>query len=149
MDSFSTPQYPTGFSETIVDSTILNLSSSWCDLGCDHIEPGKFNVDNDQRKEMKSNKEFKMANLNINSLLKYIDELILRNYGKTPFDILSINEAKIDHRVSGSEISIAGYNIVRKDRNIHMVSSYLCIFVNLYPTLNEVTKYTIRWECYV
>ena len=96
---------------------------------------------------MKSNKEFKMANLNINSLLKYIDEPILRNYGKTHFDILSINEAKIDHTVSGSEISIAGYNIVRKDRNKHMVGSCLCIFVNLYPTVNEVTKYTIRWEC--
>ena len=80
---------------------------------------------------MKSNKEFKMANLNINSLLKYIDELILRNYGKTPFDILSINEAKIDQTMSGSEISIAGYNIVRKDRNIHMVGSCLCTFLNL------------------
>ena len=73
----------------------------------------------------------------------------MRNYGKTPFDILSINEAKIDQTMSGSEISIAGYNIVRKDRNIHTVGSCLCIFVNLYPTLNEVTKYTIRWGCYV
>ena len=73
--SFSTALYPKGFSDTILDSTILNLSSSWCDLGCDHIEPGKFNVDNNQLKEMKSIKEFKMANLNINSLLKYIDEL--------------------------------------------------------------------------
>ena len=72
--SFSTAQYPTGFSETIADSSILDLSSSWCDLGCDHTEPGKFNFDNDQLKERKSIKEFKMANLNINSLLEYIDE---------------------------------------------------------------------------
>ena len=67
---------------------------------------------------MKLMKGFKMANLNINSLLKYIDELreIMVN---TPVDILSINETKIDHTVPDSEISVAGYNTVRKDRNRH------------------------------
>ena len=67
---------------------------------------------------MKSIKGFKMVNLNINSLLKYID--VLREIMvSTPFDILSINETKIDHTVPDSEISVAGYNIVRKDRNRH------------------------------
>lgn len=37
----------------------------------------------------------------------------------TPFDILAINKTKIDHTVPDSEISLAGYNIVRKDSNGH------------------------------
>ena len=56
-----------------------------------------------------------MANLNINTLLKYIDELMV----KALFDIVAINETKIDYTVSNSEISVAGYNIVRKGRNRH------------------------------
>ena len=37
---------------------------------------------------------------------------------KTLFDIVAINETKIDHTVSNSEISVARY-IVRKDRDRH------------------------------
>lgn len=62
-------KYPAGFSETIVDSTTSNLNSSWCDLRRDYTKPGKFNFNNDQFKEMKSTKGYKIANLNINSLL--------------------------------------------------------------------------------
>ncbi len=57
-----------------------------------------------------------MANLNINSLLKSIDQLriIMQN---SSIDILAINETKIDHSVSDDEISIPGYYHIRKDRN--------------------------------
>ena len=61
-------------------------------------------------------KGFKTANLNVNSLLKHIDEIkdLLFNM---PFDILAINESKIDNSIPDTEISIPGYNLIRKDRN--------------------------------
>ena len=57
-----------------------------------------------------------MANLNINSLLKHIDELRVI-MADTSMHILAINETKIDNLVSDNEIRISGYNIIRKDRN--------------------------------
>jgi exonuclease III len=44
---------------------------------------------------MSLNKGFKMALLNINSLSKHIDELVVLMHGK-PLDILAINESKLD-----------------------------------------------------
>ena len=61
-------------------------------------------------------KGLRIANLNVNSLLKHLDEIrtMLSDY---PFDILAINESKIDPSISNSEISIQHYSIVRLDRN--------------------------------
>lgn len=61
-------------------------------------------------------KGFKLASLNINSLLKHIDEIriILAN---SSFDILAINESKIDDLIPDTEINILGYNLIRNDRN--------------------------------
>ena len=61
-------------------------------------------------------KGFKIASLNVNSLLKHIDEIrhVLRSI---PFDIFAINESKIDESIPDNEISIPGYNLIRKDRN--------------------------------
>jgi exonuclease III len=52
----------------------------------------------------------------INSLIKHIDEIriILINH---PFDILAINETKLDSTISDSKIYINGYIFIRKDRN--------------------------------
>ena len=36
-----------------------------------------------------------------------------------PLDILAINETKIDDSFSEDEVSLAGYHIIRKDRNRH------------------------------
>jgi hypothetical protein len=54
--------------------------------------------------------------LNINSLLKHIDELrvLLAN---SSIDILAINESKIDDSIPDNEINIVGYIMVRNDRN--------------------------------
>ena len=51
-------------------------------------------------------KGLKIASLNVNSLMKHIDEIrvMLINY---PFDILAISETKIDSTISDSEIHIA------------------------------------------
>ena len=39
------------------------------------------------------------------------------NWIKCFFDILAINESKIDESIPDNEISIPGYNLIRKDRN--------------------------------
>ena len=63
-----------------------------------------------------TSKGFRMANININSLLKLIDELrvILE---KHPLDVLAINESKIDESISDYEIKIPGYVSCKNDRN--------------------------------
>ena len=56
--------------------------------------------------------------LNINSLLPKIDEL--RNIASTSkVTIIGLSETKLDNTVLNSEISIAGYEILRLDRNRH------------------------------
>ena len=61
--------HATALAETDVDLVTENLKSSWCD----HIKSGKTNMIISQLSKLKSTKGFKMANLNINSLLKSID----------------------------------------------------------------------------
>ena len=61
-------------------------------------------------------KGLKIANLNVNSLLKHIDEIRMWLF-ENPFDILAINESKIDPTIRDSEIYINNYSIVRFDRN--------------------------------
>ncbi len=54
--------------------------------------------------------------LNINSLLKHMDELRILISNST-IVILAINESKIDDSVFDNEINIIGYNMIRNDRN--------------------------------
>ena len=61
-------------------------------------------------------KGFKIVSLNVNSLLKHIDE-IRRVLLSAPFDIFAINESKIDELIPDNEISIPDYNFIRKVRN--------------------------------
>ena len=61
-------------------------------------------------------KGLKIASLNVNSLLKHIDE-IRHLLFKFPFDIFAINESKIDDSITDGEISIPGFILIRKDRN--------------------------------
>ena len=58
----------------------------------------------------------KIASLNVNSLLKHIDE-IRHLLFKFPFDIFAINKSKIDDSITDGEISISGFNLIRKDRS--------------------------------
>ena len=79
---------------------------------CDPIQGNFNNLFN----ELESSKGLRLACLNINSLLKNIDQLrlIMQNM---PVDILAINETKLDHLVPDSEIAIAGYFHIRRDRS--------------------------------
>ena len=69
-------------------------------------------------------RNLKIANLNVNSLLKHIDE-IKHILSISQIDFLAINESKIDDFVSDNEIQILGYNLVRKDRNRFGVAVYI------------------------
>ena len=54
--------------------------------------------------------------LNINGLLSHIDQLRFL-MTDIQFDILAINESKIDNSCSNGLVSIPGHSLVRKDRN--------------------------------
>ena len=59
-----------------------------------------------------------IASLNINSLLAHIDDL--RVFMSTfKIDILSINETRLDFTIDDSELYLAGFEIIRKDRKIN------------------------------
>ena len=56
-------------------------------------------------------KGLKIANLNVNSLLKHIDEIRMWLFEK-PFDILAINKSKIDPTIRDSEIIIQSFVLI-------------------------------------
>ena len=66
--------------------------------------------------KFKNLRGLKIASLNINSLLRHVDELRLM-LSDSEIDVFDINESKIDNTVKDSEISIPGYNMIRRDRN--------------------------------
>ena len=67
---------------------------------------------------IKTLKGFKIAALNIASLVRHIDGLKIVMSNQT-LDILAINETRLDSTIADKDISIIGYNLVRKDRNRH------------------------------
>ena len=75
-------------------------------------------------------KGLKIANLNVNSLTKHIDEMRVL-LAENPFDILSINESKIDWSISDSEIFICNYTMLRHDRTRQGVGVALYIKNNI------------------
>ncbi len=62
-------------------------------------------------RDLTKSKGIKIASLNINSLLKHIDEIrvLLTQY---TFDILAINESKIDNSMSDNELHRYGGGVV-------------------------------------
>ena len=48
--------------------------------------------------------------------MKRFDELLIYMQDK-PFDILTLNETRLDNSISDSEVKIPAYDIVRRDRN--------------------------------
>ena len=50
------------------------------------------------------------------SFFEKFDELLIYMHDK-PFDILTLNETRLDDSIPNSEIKISGYDIVRRDRN--------------------------------
>ena len=65
--------------------------------------------------KIKNQKGFKIASLNINSLSRRGDELRLM-LANSKIDVFAKNKSKMDSSVTDYEISIPGYNMIRKDR---------------------------------
>ena len=61
-------------------------------------------------------KGFKIRHLNITSLSKHKDELAIF-ISEQPFDIICLNETRLDCSIDNSEVGIPGYDLARKDRN--------------------------------
>ena len=57
---------------------------------------------------------FKLASLNINSLLAHIEELRVL-LADLPIDVLAINESKLDSTVNDDEVYIPGYELICSD----------------------------------
>ena len=89
------------------------LNKNQCDL-----LTGKISLSNNPFSELNSSRGLKIACININSLLKNIDQLRIMLESNC-LDILAINETKIDNTVSDNEIIIPGYHHIRKDRSRH------------------------------
>ena len=76
-----------------------------------------------------SSRGFKLAKLNITSLVKHIDELRIL-LADTPVDVLSINETRLDDSVKDSDVYIPGYEIIRRDRERNgRLGGGVCFFV--------------------
>ena len=67
-------------------------------------------------KRLTSLRNLNIHYLNIFSLMSHLDELRLLIEDKKPH-IIGINETKIDQLINDSDISIEGYDVVRRDRN--------------------------------
>ena len=67
-----------------------------------------------------------MAFLNINSLVKHVDELRVF-LAEFSFDILAINETKLDESIKSSELHIPCHEFIRRDRNRHGGGVGFCI----------------------
>ena len=69
-------------------------------------------------KKRLNSQSFKIAKLNIRSIVKNIDEF--RMYALNhQYDIICISETRLDNTVNNHEVQLDGYYLVRKDRNRH------------------------------
>ena len=81
-----------------------------------------------------------MGLININSLSKHIDELkILMSHDC--FDILAINETKLDSHDSNFLLTIPGFKLERRDRNKH--GGGVCFYIR--SSINYTRKKNL--EC--
>ena len=70
-----------------------------------------------------------IACLNINSLIAHIDELRIF-ISDAKIDILCVNETKLDPSINDREVYLAGYEIVRRDRNVNgRNGGGVCIYI--------------------
>ncbi len=99
----------------VIDNTcMLDINSEINSQSTCDKPPGNY----DPLSNIKALKGFKIAALNVASLVRHIDELKMVMSSQT-LDILGIHETRLDSTIADKDISIIGYNVVRKDRNKH------------------------------
>ena len=82
-----------------------------------------------------ANRGFKIASLNVNSLIKHIDDLRIF-LADNLVDVLAINESKLDDSIKNCELYIPGYEIIRSDRNRN--GGGVCFYIK--TSINFVTR---------
>ena len=65
---------------------------------------------------LQAKRGFKFVCLNIKILVKHVDDFRFF-FGEFSFDILAINEIKLDESIKSSELHILGYEFICCDRN--------------------------------
>jgi len=73
-----------------------------------------------------ANRGFKIASLNVNSLIKHIDDLRIF-LADNPVNVLAINESKLDDCIKNCELYTPGYEIIHRDRNRNGVG--VCFYI--------------------
>lgn len=86
---------------------------------------------------------FKMASLNIASLVLHIDELRI-TLNDQCLDVLCLNETRLDSTISDNQIHIDGYSIIRRDRN--RTGGGVCIYVR--SNLNYIVRHDLPTDAY-
>ena len=101
------PKEPSCSIEKIIADPFPNASENFQNLEIENENNINF---------LRSLKGFRVGHINIASLVKHIDELKIY-LEKEPFDILSINESRLDETISTDVVSIPGYEMIVKNRN--------------------------------
>ena len=88
-----------------------------------------------------------IASINVNGLVKHIDEIKLLLIEKN-IHILAINETKLDETIEDNIISIDKYKLHRKDRNRHGggVAIYIKEDIN-YTIRDDLPNYNLELIC--
>ena len=119
---------------------LANSTSNWLDYS-ERRSPS--NTEGDASKKSSKTKinshypklkGFKVGHLNIASLPKHIEELkIFLN--EISFDILCINETRLNNSIENRLVEIPGYDIVRRDRNRCGGGVAIYMYVTIVSTL--------------
>ena len=105
-----------------------------CENVPDFDEVHAYSVDDDNyvcedETSLKCNKKtecLRLGNLNTRSLVNKFDNFSIF-VKKFDFDIIGVNETWLDESINSSEIEIANYSIIRKDRN--RFGGGVCLFI--------------------
>ena len=98
---------PTSVDDVNISSSNISISAQIRTRSC--TQPRRQNNNPSYRKL----KGFKIGHLNIASLFKHIEELRIFMQNQT-YDILSINETRLDNTISNDEVKITGYDLIRE-----------------------------------
>lgn len=84
------------------------------------------NKQNNNNNTPKPVKEIKIGFINVRSIYPKVDQIqhIIQNHD---FDIFGVNKTWLDESVTSAELTMDGYDIVRKDRNRH--GGGVCVYV--------------------
>ncbi len=88
-------------------------------------------------------KDFKIGHLNVASLYKHVDELRTFMNNKK-FDILSINETRLDGTILTTTKLISQVMISFEKTEIEMVGVSQFIYETLFPTLFAITYFQVQ-----